>query len=134
MAGASAGLAKADYEGFRNVEEANREDQAMMTRATRETKPVIEYIRVSTQQQGKSGLGLEAQREAISRFAEAEGFRRSRAAPAVCEHEDQPKRQPTNVRWWPPVTSTMAGLRRPRVPAASRPSGSQFPGDQDQVV
>ena len=39
-----------------------------------EAKPVIEYIRVSTQQQGKSGLGLEAQRKAISRFAEAEGF------------------------------------------------------------
>jgi DNA invertase Pin-like site-specific DNA recombinase len=44
------------------------------TKDTREPKPVIEYIRVSTQQQGKSGLGLEAQREAIERFAKAEGF------------------------------------------------------------
>lgn len=37
-------------------------------------QPVIAYLRVSTQSQGKSGLGLSAQREAIARFAEAEGF------------------------------------------------------------
>jgi DNA invertase Pin-like site-specific DNA recombinase len=37
-------------------------------------KPIIAYIRVSTQQQGKSGLGVEAQGAAIMRFAEAEGF------------------------------------------------------------
>ena len=29
---------------------------------------------MSTARQGRSGLGLEAQREAIARFAEAEGF------------------------------------------------------------
>jgi Resolvase, N terminal domain len=34
---------------------------------------LISYIRVSTAQQGRSGLGLEAQREAIARFAAAEG-------------------------------------------------------------
>lgn len=37
-------------------------------------KPAIAYIRVSTAKQGKSGLGLEAQRDAITRFAQAEGF------------------------------------------------------------
>ena len=36
-------------------------------------KPLISYIRVSTAQQGRSGLGLEAQREAIFQFAKAEG-------------------------------------------------------------
>src|SRR5262249_45870857 len=34
----------------------------------------IAYLRVSTAQQGRSGLGIEAQREAVRRFAEAEGF------------------------------------------------------------
>lgn len=37
-------------------------------------KPAIAYIRVSTQQQGRSGLGIEAQQAAIARFAEAEGY------------------------------------------------------------
>jgi DNA invertase Pin-like site-specific DNA recombinase len=35
---------------------------------------LISYIRVSTAQQGKSGLGLEGQKQAIARFAETEGF------------------------------------------------------------
>ena len=37
-------------------------------------KPIVTYIRVSTAQQGRSGLGLEAQTEALARFAESEGF------------------------------------------------------------
>ena len=36
--------------------------------------PIIGYIRVSTDKQGKSGLGLEAQRDAISRFAASEAL------------------------------------------------------------
>lgn len=34
----------------------------------------IAYLRVSTQRQGRSGLGLEAQRSAITRFAEGESI------------------------------------------------------------
>jgi DNA invertase Pin-like site-specific DNA recombinase len=34
----------------------------------------IAYLRVSTRQQGQSGLGIEAQRAALARFAEAEGM------------------------------------------------------------
>src|SRR5471030_528122 len=37
-------------------------------------RQVISYIRVSTGQQGKSGLGIEAQREAIARFVATEGM------------------------------------------------------------
>jgi DNA invertase Pin-like site-specific DNA recombinase len=37
-------------------------------------KPIVSYIRVSTGKQGKSGLGIEAQREAIARFAATEGL------------------------------------------------------------
>ncbi len=36
-------------------------------------RPLISYLRVSSQQQGKSGLGIEAQRAAIAAFAKAEG-------------------------------------------------------------
>ncbi len=37
-------------------------------------KSLVSYIRVSTAGQGKSGLGIEAQRAALTRFAESEGF------------------------------------------------------------
>jgi DNA invertase Pin-like site-specific DNA recombinase len=37
-------------------------------------RPIVSYLRVSTGKQAKSGLGVEAQREAIARFAEAEGL------------------------------------------------------------
>ena len=33
-------------------------------------RPIITYIRVSTGKQGRSGLGIDAQREAIARFAD----------------------------------------------------------------
>ena len=37
-------------------------------------RPLITYIRVSTSQQGRSGLGIEAQRQALNQFAASEGF------------------------------------------------------------
>src|SRR6516164_6300095 len=41
-------------------------------------RPIIAYYRVSTARQGRSGLGLDAQREAVSRFAAHEGFQIAR--------------------------------------------------------
>jgi DNA invertase Pin-like site-specific DNA recombinase len=38
------------------------------------SKPLVAYYRVSTREQGKSGLGIDAQRAAVAQFAEAEGF------------------------------------------------------------
>ena len=35
---------------------------------------VITYIRVSTSQQGRTGVGIEAQRQALKHFASSEGF------------------------------------------------------------
>jgi DNA invertase Pin-like site-specific DNA recombinase len=36
--------------------------------------PIIAYVRVSTSGQGRSGLGIEAQRHTLAQFAQAEGF------------------------------------------------------------
>jgi DNA invertase Pin-like site-specific DNA recombinase len=44
------------------------------SRVERHQKRLVAYLRVSTREQGRSGYGLDAQRAAIARFAEAEGF------------------------------------------------------------
>ena len=38
-------------------------------------REICTYLRVSSVAQGRSGLGLEAQREALARFADAEGLK-----------------------------------------------------------
>ena len=45
-----------------------------MLRGRGNMRPIVADIRVSTQKQGASGLGLEAQRDAIIRFADAERY------------------------------------------------------------
>jgi DNA invertase Pin-like site-specific DNA recombinase len=49
-------------------------------------KPLVAYYRVSTREQGRSGLGLEAQRETVARFAAAEGLE------VIAEFDQAPRR------------------------------------------
>jgi DNA invertase Pin-like site-specific DNA recombinase len=39
-----------------------------------QSTPLVTYVRVSTSGQGRSGLGIEAQRHALTQFATAEGY------------------------------------------------------------
>ena len=57
-------------------------------------KPAIAYIRVSTQKQGKSGLGLEAQQALIQRFADQEGFQVRQTFTEVQSGKDDDDRRP----------------------------------------
>jgi DNA invertase Pin-like site-specific DNA recombinase len=57
-------------------------------------KPAIAYIRVSTQKQGKSGLGLEAQQALIQRFADQEGIQIVQSFTEVQSGKDDDERRP----------------------------------------
>lgn len=46
----------------------------MMMMARRALRPAVAYARVSTREQGSNGHGIDAQKDAISAFAEREGY------------------------------------------------------------
>ena len=50
-------------------------EQFKQTPRVERSKVLVSYLRVSTRKQGKSGLGLEAQRAAVAEFAAREGLR-----------------------------------------------------------
>jgi DNA invertase Pin-like site-specific DNA recombinase len=74
---------------------------------------LVTYIRVSTARQGRSGLGLEAQREALVRFAHAEG--RTTAAEYV-EIETGKGADALDRR--PQLAAALADAKRRRCPVA----------------
>src|SRR5882757_4887006 len=57
-------------------------------------KNAIAYIRVSSQKQGKSGLGLEAQKTLIKRFADQEGFEIGQTFTEVQSGKDDDQKRP----------------------------------------
>ena len=67
------------------------------------SKPLVAYFRVSTREQGRSGLGIDAQRAAVTRFAETEGF------DVVAEHVEIETGKGRGCPRSPPATR-----RRPR--------------------
>src|SRR6516225_2878686 len=52
-----------------------------------QTEPIVTYVRVSTSGQGRSGLGIEAQRHTLAQFAQAEGFEVSRELRAITNND-----------------------------------------------
>jgi DNA invertase Pin-like site-specific DNA recombinase len=76
-------------------------------------RPVITYVRVSTATQGRSGLGIEAQREALARFAATEGFELIRE---FVEVESGKGADALDRR--PQLAAALAEARRRRCPVA----------------
>lgn len=75
-----------------------------------DTKAVA-YIRVSTQAQGRSGLGIEAQREAIARFAAAEGVT------IIAEHvEIETGKGSDAIDRRPELAAALSGARKAKCP------------------
>jgi DNA invertase Pin-like site-specific DNA recombinase len=71
----------------------------------------IAYLRVSTGKQGSSGLGIEAQRHAIARFAEAEGFE------IIAEHvEVETGKGADALDRRPVLAAALAEARKAKVP------------------
>jgi DNA invertase Pin-like site-specific DNA recombinase len=74
---------------------------------------LVSYVRVSTSQQGKSGLGIEAQREALAHFAQAHGF------DAVTEYvEVETGKGADALDRRPKLAAALAEARRRRCPVA----------------
>lgn len=76
-------------------------------------KPIIGYVRVSTAGQGRSGLGLEAQQEALSRFAETEGFELVRVFVEV-----ETGKGSDAIERRPQLAAALAEARKKRCPVA----------------
>jgi DNA invertase Pin-like site-specific DNA recombinase len=76
-------------------------------------RQLVAYLRVSTARQGRSGLGLEAQRDALVRFANAEGLKIARE---YVEVETGKGADALDRR--PQLSAALAEARRRRCPVA----------------
>jgi hypothetical protein len=91
-------------------------------------KPAIGYLRVSTREQGRSGLGLAAQRLEIETFGTREGFAVSawyqdmRTHPTSESHTKPDARVPLTSRSWTSPPQTAPFLRRHRAERPARHS------------
>jgi DNA invertase Pin-like site-specific DNA recombinase len=72
-------------------------------------KSAIAYIRVSTQKQGKSGLGLEAQKATIARFATQEGLEIVETFVETQSGKDDDQRRPQ-------LAAALEGARKAKSP------------------
>jgi DNA invertase Pin-like site-specific DNA recombinase len=72
---------------------------------------IVSYLRVSTSQQGRSGLGIEAQREAVARFAAAQG------AEIIAEHiEVETGKGADAIDRRPRLSAALAQARKAKAP------------------
>jgi DNA invertase Pin-like site-specific DNA recombinase len=78
---------------------------------TATARRAVSYYRVSTSKQGASGLGIEAQRAAVHRFAEAEGFE------IIAEHtEIETGKGADALDRRPVLAAALAEARKAKVP------------------
>jgi len=79
----------------------------------------ISYYRVSTTRQGKSGLGIVAQKAAVQRFAAAEGFA------LIAEHvEIETGKGFDALDRRPELAAALARARKARCPISLRPNST----------
>jgi hypothetical protein len=86
------------------------------------SRPLVTYLRVSSAQQGRSSLGIDGQREALKRFALAEGFE---VAQEFVEVETGKGADALERR--PQLAAALKEARKRRCPVAvANPNGSKL--------
>src|SRR6266436_6476751 len=73
----------------------------------------VSYVRVSTSRQGRSRLGIEAQRDALTRFAATEGFEVAREFTEI-----ETGKGPDALDRRPQLAAALAEARRRKCPIA----------------